>query len=49
MFVRGVIIQDQVQVAVGGRFRIDLLEKFEPFLVTMTVLALPDQGAVGDI
>ncbi len=49
MLVRGVVVQDQVQIAVGGRLRIDELQELQPLLMAMPILALPDEGAIGHI
>ena len=40
MFVRGVVIGDQMQRFVFGRLAIDLAQQFEPFDVAVTLLAL---------
>jgi hypothetical protein len=38
MFVRGVVISDQMQVELARRLAIDLLEKTQPFDVSMARL-----------
>ena len=49
MFVCGVVIQDQMQVAVGRRLHLDELQKLQPLLMAMTILALSNERAVGDV
>ena len=49
MFVGCVVIQDQMQVPVRRRFRVNELQEFQPLLVAVPVLALADQGAVRDV
>ena len=45
MLVRRVVVDDQVQVQFGRSFRIDFLEKLDPFLVPMPRHALADDPA----
>ena len=47
MLVRGVVIDDQMQVKLRHRFAINRLEKLDPLLVTMPLLALRNHGAIG--
>ena len=46
MLVGGVVVGDQVQRFVFGRFLIDLLEKLQPLDVRMALLALTDDLAI---
>ena len=39
VFVRGVVIEDEMQGPIRGRLRIDEFEKLQPFLMAMPVLA----------
>ncbi len=43
MFVRGIVVDDQMQLKMLGRFSIDLLEKFKPLLMPMLALNAADQ------
>ena len=43
VFVRGVVVHDQVQLKMFGRFSIDLLEKFQPLLMPVLALDATDQ------
>lgn len=47
VFVRGVVIDDQVQVVFGHRFAINRFQKANPLLMTMSRLTLSDQRPVG--
>ena len=47
MFVGGVVVQNQVQVTVGWSSRIDQLQELQPFLVSVTALALANESPVG--
>lgn len=49
MFVRGLVIQDQMQVAIRGSLPIELLEELEPFLMPVARLALRDDLPSGDV
>ena len=44
MLVSGVVVDDQVQLKMLGRFSIDLLEKLQPFLVLMLIFNRADQA-----
>lgn len=46
MLVRGVVIDDQMQLKMFGRFSIDLLEKFQPFLMPVLALNGADQASL---
>lgn len=43
MFVRGVIVHDQMQLKMPGGFAIDLFEKFQPLLMSALALDTADQ------
>ncbi|PHN45051.1 hypothetical protein AO261_11880 [Pseudomonas avellanae] len=43
MFVRGVVVDDQVQLKVLGRFPIDFLEEVQPLLMPVLALDRTDQ------
>lgn len=43
VFVRGVVVHDQVQLKMFGRFSIDLFEKLQPFLMPVLALDAIDQ------
>lgn len=43
MFVGGVVVDDQVQLKMLGRFSIDLLKKLQPFLMPMVIFNAADQ------
>ena len=43
MLVRGVVVDDQMQLKMPGRFSIDLLEKLQPLLMPMLALNAADQ------
>lgn len=49
MLVGGVVVDDQVQCLVRGRFAIDLFEELQPLGVAVTLLALGDELAVEHI
>ena len=49
MFVRGVVIEDEMRGPIRRCLRIDEFEKLQPFLMTMPVVALPNDGPVGDV
>src|SRR5712672_1417672 len=49
VLVRGVIVGDQVHIKSQRRVAIDHAQKFEPFLVAMSLHALADDAAGGDI
>jgi hypothetical protein len=49
MFVRGVVVDDQVQIEFGRRLGVDFLEKLQPLLMTMPRHALGDQAAFGQL
>lgn len=38
MLVRGIVVDDQMQLKVLGRFAIDFLEKLQPFLMPVVAL-----------
>ena len=44
MLVGGVVVNDQVQLKMLGRFSIDLLEKLQPLLMPMLIFNTPDQA-----
>src|SRR5262245_16956048 len=46
MLVRGVVVDDEVQIEVWRRFRIDLLEEPDPLLVSMSRQTLGDDPAL---
>lgn len=46
VFVRGVIVHDQMQLKMPWRFAIDLFEKFQPFLMPMLTLDAADQASL---
>ena len=43
MLVRGIVIDDQMQLKILGRFAIDLFEKFQPLLMPVLALDATDQ------
>jgi hypothetical protein len=43
VLVRGVIVHDQMQLKMLGRFAIDLFEKFQPLLMPVLALDATDQ------
>lgn len=43
MFVRGIVVDDQMQLKMLGRFSIDLFEKLQPLLMPMLALNAADQ------
>ena len=47
--VGGIVIQDQIQVAIRRRLLMEQPQKLQPLDMAVTRLALPDHGAVGDI
>ena len=49
MFVRGVVIQDQMQVAIGWRLLIEQPQELQPLDMPVACLALSDHRAIGDI
>ncbi len=49
MFIGGVVIADQVKLAVGRNGLVDEAEKLEPFLVAMASLAQAKDLAIGRI
>ena len=49
MFVGGIVVDDQMQIEVGWRFDVNLLEELQPFLMTMTWHALGNQFALGHL
>ena len=46
MFVRGVVVDDQMQVHLGHRLVIDGLQDLDPLLMSMVILALRDLGSI---
>lgn len=44
VFGRGVIVHDQMQLKVLGRFAIDLFEQFQPLLMPVLALDATDQA-----
>ena len=46
MLVRGVVVDDQMQLKMLGRFSIDLLEKLQPFLMPVLALDATDQASL---
>lgn len=46
VFVRGVIVHDQMQLKMLGRFAIDLFEKLQPFLMPVLALDGTDQASL---
>jgi len=46
VFVGGVVVDDQVQVELGRRFGVDLLQETDEFLMAMARHAIADHGAV---
>ena len=42
MFVSGVVVDDQMQLKVLGRFSVDLLEEIQPLLMPVLVLNAAD-------
>lgn len=46
MFVRGVVVDDQVQVDLGQSLTINRVEKLDPLLMSMASLALSDQCSI---
>ena len=46
MLVRGVVVDDQMQLKALGRFAIDLLEKLQPFLMPVLSLDGTDQASL---
>ncbi len=46
MFVGRVVVGDQMEGVVLGRFAIDLPQKTQPLLMTMALHALTDDGAI---
>ena len=49
VFVRGIVVADQVQRFVFRRFPIDLTQELQPLRVAMALLALTDHRAVESI
>ena len=49
VFVRSIVVADEVQVFVFRCFPIDLAQELQPFRVAMALLALTDHGAVEGI
>jgi hypothetical protein len=49
MLVRGVIVDDQMQLALGWGFAVDLVEKADELLMTVSAHALADNLAVEDV
>lgn len=43
VFVRGIVVHNQVQLKMFGRFSIDLLEKLQPLLMPVLALDVIDQ------
>lgn len=43
MLVRGIVVDDQMQLKMLGRFSIDLFEKLQPLLMPMLALNAADQ------
>ena len=48
MLVCAVVVDNQVQIEIGGCFGIDLFQKLDPFLVTMTGHALGNNPPLGE-
>lgn len=46
MLVGGVVVDDQVQLKVLGRFSIDLFERFQPLLMRMLIFNTADQASL---
>ena len=46
VLVSGVVIYDQVQLAIRWRLRVDLLEEAQPFLIAMPGLAAAKHGTI---
>lgn len=46
VLVRGVVVDDQMQLKMFGRFSIDRLEKFQPFLMPVLALNGADQASL---
>lgn len=46
VFVRGVVVHDQVQLKMFGRFSIDFFEKFQPLLMPVLALDATDQASL---
>ncbi|VVQ28128.1 hypothetical protein PS943_00721 [Pseudomonas fluorescens] len=46
MLVRGIVVDDQMQLKMLGRFSIDLLEKLQPFLMPVLALDGADQASL---
>lgn len=46
VLVSGVVVDDQMQLKMLGRFSIDLLEKVQPLLMSVLVLNAADQAAL---
>jgi len=46
VFVRGVIVHDQMQLKMLGRFAIDLFEKLQPLLMAVLALDAADQASL---
>ena len=46
VFVRGVIVHDQMQLKMFGRFAIDFFEKLQPLLVPVLALDAADQASL---
>ena len=49
VLVRGVVVGDQMQAQRLGRIAVDGAEEFAPFLVTVSLHALPDHLCGGDV
>ena len=47
MFVRAVIVHDQVQLELPGKLVVELLEKFQKLLMPMPRVTLTDHFALG--
>ena len=49
MLMRGVVVADQMNRHIAGYLNVDQLQELQPLLMTMTRLALADDGAVQDV
>src|SRR5690606_36458904 len=45
----GVVVEDQMEVPICRSLSVDELQELQPFLMAMTILALPDQGTIGHV
>src|SRR6266567_7571223 len=49
MFVRGVVIRNEIQSLIGRRDVVDDPQELQPFLMPMSLLAHADDGAIEDV